>query len=1034
VSQFAQQSVNFWKETHYHHADFPIRFVYGNERDLVGKWPGERPSQDRLEHELALSRMAYIKIYKLKNDDSAPQLSCLTGRIIVRAVIYESDEQLRLRLTNNDSIKYATNRDRAAIVSDGVRITHEGIFFHTWKQFNRYEIDTFWRSGEYISILREFCATSLSDDESLTASDTHHHTTLDVNESRIADTISDYIAAEYELDQQLARETAPFVYYKLEPEARQNVYRQFYRVTLDDDLERMRDIKPSILAFVDQDGDEGERVIAEVVDLTPSKDKPEIIISIERQIHQNQIPKNGELQLEAMPTLQRVRMDVVDELRESRTRNPWLLPVAAEIHEYRKLQAIDVELPPVEYPPTPSQVKAINSGAGTDDYLLVLGPPGTGKTTVISNWIQHFVQQGKRILVTSQNNKAVDNVLERLAKNPGVQCVRLGNETKVSSSINRLLIDNVARDIQSNLVDRLNEASVNVREIVEYIDQIESGLPAFGQRAAKIKSIVKVMANLRAKVEKRLSPKRDKFNKNIAWHQAKDRELHQRLMVNGDKTSYWSRTGMRQLVSWAFLPFYNWQAWRISRAYRANQGVIGKLKVKRDALSEEMRRHEREVEGYYSKIREIESESFKEVYGELMTPNSLIPEWGSVSTPSLLGFRSTKVTEALKEMRTKYQRLGEIMAHWSDIITGERQQSIYHLLLSLVDVVGATCIGINTKKEFRDIPFDVVIVDESGQIQIHNLIVPLSRSPKAILVGDHKQLPPVVHDDIIEELDSRETRTDLFEKSWFEALWDIAPTDRRVMLDTQFRCPAVISDYISIAFYDGEYHAGPGKEKNAPLLDFCNSPIVFIDTSKLSLGRRQEQSRKNGERFEVMGNKLESELVLMTLEKALSEMPELGVQEEIGIIVPYANHVSQIQSILSHAKRKGRLKSLQTSLKELVASVDSYQGQERDLIVMAFTRSNKKGMVGFLSDWRRLNVAMTRAKRQLIMVGDLSTLTHFRGNGNSKMADFKFKSAMNQLKDYVHQRCHYICASQWVNNAKTTRNLPAKRKREHNCG
>jgi len=91
------------------------------------------------------------------------------------------------------------------------------------------------------------------------------------------------------------------------------------------------------------------------------------------------------------------------------------------------------------------------------------------------------------------------------------------------------------------------------------------------------------------------------------------------------------------------------------------------------------------------------------------------------------------------------------------------------MALELADIVGGTCIGINTREIFKKIPFETVIVDESGQIQIHNLIVPLSRAPKAVLVGDHKQLPPVVSQEVNDELDQREMEKEHMQKSWFES-------------------------------------------------------------------------------------------------------------------------------------------------------------------------------------------------------------------------------------------------------------------------
>jgi hypothetical protein len=393
-------------------------------------------------------------------------------------------------------------------------------------------------------------------------------------------------------------------------------------------------------------------------------------------------------------------------------------------------------------------------------------------------------------------------------------------------------------------------------------------------------------------------------------------------------------------------------------------------------------------------------------------PQPFIADWPQYRIPPLIDFNLQSALDKVAEQQQRYQRLQATIDEWHAVITGERQKSLYAVLLSMVDVVGATCIGINTDHRFKETHFDVVIVDESGQIQIHNLCVPISRAAQIILVGDHKQLPPVVQDEIIQELEAREVDTALLKKSWFEVLWDKAPTDHKVILDTQFRCPAIISDYVSEAFYDSAYHAGKGMEKKAPLLGFCKSTMVFIDTSQFPETKRYERSHQETDGMNVVqDNPVETELVVQILRRALIEKPELGAGE-IGIIVPYANHVKQIQSAIKK-QQHSEFKALQIPVYELVASVDSFQGQERDLIILAFTRSNPSGRVGFLRDWRRLNVAMTRTKRQLIMVGDLSTLTHMDRRGD-QAPDAEFKQAMRKLVTYIHQHCHYIDATTWL--------------------
>lgn len=341
-----------------------------------------------------------------------------------------------------------------------------------------------------------------------------------------------------------------------------------------------------------------------------------------------------------------------------------------------------------------------------------------------------------------------------------------------------------------------------------------------------------------------------------------------------------------------------------------------------------------------------------------------------------------------------YNSLIDVISEWEKSIHSERQSSLYETILEYVDVVGATCIGINSNKLFANIPFDVVIVDESGQIQLHNLMVPLSRASKAILVGDHKQLPPVVDDELAAELEEQGFDPIFLQKSWFEILWDPMPEDHKTMLDTQFRCPAIISDFVSKAFYEEKYFAGAGMEKKQPILPSFNATMAFIDTSKIL--NSFEQSRVTDGRTEVLGNEVETTIIIKTLMNFIRELPYLAEKNEIGIIVPYKNHVLEVKRTI----KKLKLDIGNLNVEDLVASVDSYQGQERDVIIFAFSRSNKGGNIGFLADWRRLNVAMTRTKKQLIMVGSLKTLTM----DNNKKHESEFKQAMRILESELSNK------------------------------
>jgi superfamily I DNA and/or RNA helicase len=252
----------------------------------------------------------------------------------------------------------------------------------------------------------------------------------------------------------------------------------------------------------------------------------------------------------------------------------------------------------------------------------------------------------------------------------------------------------------------------------------------------------------------------------------------------------------------------------------------------------------------------------------------------------------------------------------------------------------------------------------------------------------------VVDDELAAELEEQGFDPIFLQKSWFEILWDPMPEDHKTMLDTQFRCPAIISDFVSKAFYEEKYFAGGGMEKKQPILPSFNATMAFIDTSKIL--NSFEQSRVTDGRTEVLGNEVETTIIIKTLMNFIRELPYLAEKNEIGIIVPYKNHVLEVKRTI----KKLKLDIGNLNVEDLVASVDSYQGQERDVIIFAFSRSNKGGNIGFLADWRRLNVAMTRTKKQLIMVGSLKTLTM----DNNKKHESEFKQAMRILESELSNK------------------------------
>jgi superfamily I DNA and/or RNA helicase len=303
--------------------------------------------------------------------------------------------------------------------------------------------------------------------------------------------------------------------------------------------------------------------------------------------------------------------------------------------------------------------------------------------------------------------------------------------------------------------------------------------------------------------------------------------------------------------------------------------------------------------------------------------------------------------------------------------------------------VAATCIGTETSPLLAGVVFDLAIVDEAGQISTPNLLVPLVRAKRSVLVGDHRQLPPFLDDEVQAWLDKlypsdqtepakAEQIARLLRRSAFEGSWSSADDNHRVMLTVQRRMPAEIAEFISSEFYRGLLRTEHVGSASDPLF---TRPFAMIDTADRSESERSERSVRRREEQGAHGyaNDLEATLISQLVTGCADSYRDWAV------IVPYRAQVERVRELLTS--------SLGNRAADHVGTVDAFQGGERDLIVYGCTRSNARGDVGFLKEQRRLNVAITRARRQLVLVGDSSTLA--RAN------DEPFAELMRSLIRYL---------------------------------
>ena len=347
------------------------------------------------------------------------------------------------------------------------------------------------------------------------------------------------------------------------------------------------------------------------------------------------------------------------------------------------------------------------------------------------------------------------------------------------------------------------------------------------------------------------------------------------------------------------------------------------------------------------------------------------------------------IRKAIRELRSNRKKGSESFHQKMDRLrsrAAEIEIRINAELFGEARVIACTLVG-SAHRLLEGMKFGTLFIDEAAQALEAACWIPMRRASRVILAGDHCQLPPTVKS--IAAL-----RAGLG-KTLMERIAENKP-EVVTLLKIQYRMNEDIMRFSSDWFYGGQVESAP-QIKYRSILDF-DHPISWIDTSNeenqitiegedapedsastssSSSAANQNSDLNFKEQFvgESFGriNKAEAELTLLTLAEYFTKIGKqrvLGDSIDVGIISPYRAQVQYLKKLIKKYeffKPYRRLISVNT--------VDGFQGQERDVILISLVRSNDEGQIGFLKDLRRMNVAMTRARMKLIILGNKDTMT-----------------------------------------------------------
>jgi superfamily I DNA and/or RNA helicase len=336
-----------------------------------------------------------------------------------------------------------------------------------------------------------------------------------------------------------------------------------------------------------------------------------------------------------------------------------------------------------------------------------------------------------------------------------------------------------------------------------------------------------------------------------------------------------------------------------------------------------------------------------------------LDELAEIHPDMKLARKLTRDAHSLRKQASKYFRVKpdpslrhSLREEAKQLLNEARQieDSVTERIISNAKIVCATATGLDSEN-FARRKFDWCIMDEASQSVEPSAWIPIQYANRLVLAGDHFQLPPTVI--------SPEAIRGGFNISMMERLLNINSGLSR-LLNVQYRMHQDIMNFSSDVFYEKSLQADETvrtallsdlpQVTSSPLTD---SPVTFIDTAGASYDEEQEPDGDS------KLNPLEAELVI----KKVQELLACGVtSDQIAIISPYSAQVKLLREKLKHLDIE-------------IDSVDGFQGREKEAVIVSLVRSNREGEVGFLADTRRMNVALTRARRKLIVIGDSATIT-----------------------------------------------------------
>lgn len=637
--------------------------------------------------------------------------------------------------------------------------------------------------------------------------------------------------------------------------------------------------------------------------------------------------------------------------------------------------------------PTRNQIKAIEVALSTPDIALIQGPPGTGKTTVIIAIIKRLIELTAKEekfwgdnLITSYQHDAVDNVIERIVMDGYPAAMRYGGRNGLDSGEEDLKrnIENWIEIQREALIKKYPDIIEN-KEIFQYENIYKNFINGVNSLETTINILEKANEIFKHCILVDLVIESEELISELKYKAGIQEDVEYKTLK---KVLYRIPTTKNHIEDQG-------KDWLYQAYLKLNKFSKLSLKEMANELKKAYETDEKDMDDqYFQKLKYIKERLLLKF--KVINP-VFLDRKKQKRVIDLLERGIIKVQQYSKE---KFDPELRIIADYYKQLTLD-PVDIQKALWEYAEIVGATCqqavsYAIVSNKGDRS-EYKNVIIDEAARANPLDLLVPASKAvDRIILVGDHRQLPHIVEEEILDKIEDEKPKGEKLEdleESIFERLYKNLKAmeekdgiKRVVTLDSQFRMHPVLGNFVSENFYENtdgvKIHSPRGAEQfthEVPGLE--NKACVWLD---VPYDRGREGNGKSKSR------RVEAEQIAKHI-KSIIDSPKTQ-NLSFGIITFYRKQVDIIMEALSkygiteldpetnRYKIVAKYKFIGEKEKLLIGTVDAFQGKEFDVVYLSIVRSNKKknlsGKYGHLIVPNRLCVSMSRQKKLLIAVGD----------------------------------------------------------------